>query len=141
MLLIKHVSKRGWGFIASKGAFCRTVCLGLSGTRFLCFSRRKPTRSSQTPCSTRKSLLHHVNLVSTFLCLCISQQILQIGMHLWGWFGQICKWYDYVVHVALSLEIETSNSNLWMNPTHTMMLTIKEQACVAEANHICKHHG
>ena len=27
----------GIGFIASSGAFCRTLCLGLSGTRFLVF--------------------------------------------------------------------------------------------------------
>ena len=39
----------GAGFIAFKGAFCRTPCLGLSGTRFFWFSRRRSTRSSRTP--------------------------------------------------------------------------------------------
>ena len=36
---------------AFQGAFCRTLCLGLSGAGF---SRGKSTRSSKLPCSARK---------------------------------------------------------------------------------------
>ena len=65
----------GTGFMAFEGAFCRTLCLGLSGARFLCFSRGNPPDLVKVPCSSRKPLFA-IHLVFTLpnlnLRICLS---------------------------------------------------------------------
>ena len=52
----------GAGFIASKLVCCGTLCLGLSGTRPLCFQEEDPLDlQAKLPCSTRKPLFRYTS--------------------------------------------------------------------------------
>ena len=54
----RNLGVSGLGWKAFKGTFCRPLCLGLSGTRFLSFKENEnPADLVKMPCSTRKPFL------------------------------------------------------------------------------------